>query len=236
MTRVLLVLLLTTFLTAQSATEVDITAEPHHHLVLANDQVRVFNVDVPPHSETLLHRHAHDYIYVMLGVSEIVNAIAGKDPVTVKLEADQVGFFSGPFAHVVRSSAQPFRNLTIELLQDDKLRYSTAKWDETRGLEILHGGTQEILFVKDNVRVSEFELQPDAMVPSLPHAGPLLLVALNDLDLYTHDPRTHGPPEPDPKGPSHLSAASTIWLRYGFQCPIMNAGHHPAKFVTLEFP
>ena len=66
MTRLLLVLLLTTFLTAQSAPEVDITAEPHHHLVLANDQVRVFNVDVPPHvrdspapARTRLHlRHA----------------------------------------------------------------------------------------------------------------------------------------------------------------------------------
>src|ERR1700729_3809859 len=130
MTRILLVLFLTTFLTAQSATEVEITAEPHHHLVLTNDQVRVFNVDVAPHTETLLHRHGHDYFYVMFGACEIVNAVQGKDPVNVKLRDAQVGFTPGAFAHVVRDLDQPFHNVTIELLQDDKLRHSTAKWDE----------------------------------------------------------------------------------------------------------
>src|ERR1035441_5659621 len=78
-------LFLTGFLTAQSAQGVEITAEPHHQLVLANDQVRVFNVDVPPHSETLMHWHRHDYIYVVLGAAEIVNAVQGKDPVTLAL-------------------------------------------------------------------------------------------------------------------------------------------------------
>ena len=229
MTRLLLVLLLTTFLTAQSAPEVDITAEPHHHLVLANDQVRVFNVDVPPQSETLLHRHAHDYIYVMLGPAEIVNAIAGKDPVTVKLEADQAGFFSGPFAHVVRSSAQPFRNLTIELLRDDKLRHSTAKWDETRGLEILHGGTKEILFVRDNVRVSEFELQPGGMIPAHHHAGPHLVVALTDYELRSDE--TGKAPVTFP-----MKRGETKWVAGGLTHMVTNTSKAPAKFVTLEFP
>ena len=229
MTRLLLVLLLTTFLAAQSAPEVDITAEPHHHLVLANDKVRVFNVDVPPHSETLLHRHAHDYIYVMLGPSEIVNAIAGKDPVTVKLQADQVGFFSGPFVHVVRSSAQPFRNLTIELLQDDKLRNSKPKWDETRGVEILHGGTQEILFVKDGVRASEIELQPGGMIPTHHHAGPHLVVALTDYELRGDE--SGKPPVTFP-----MKRGDTKWVAGGLTHTVTNISKNPAKFVTLEFP
>jgi len=229
MTRLLLVLLLTTFLAAQSAPEVDIAAEPHHHLVLANDQVRVFNVDVPPHSETLVHRHGHDYIYVMLGPSAIVNAIAGKDPVTVKLQADQVGFFSGPIVHVVRSSAQPFRNLTIELLQDDKLRNSKTKWDEDRGLEILHGGTQEILFVKDGVRASEFELQPGGMIPAHHHAGPHLVVALTDYELRSAE--TGKPPVTFP-----MKRGETRWVAGGITHMVTNTSAAPAKFVTLEFP
>ena len=40
---------------------VEITAEPHHRLAFTNDQVRVFNVDVPPGSATLMHWHRHDY-------------------------------------------------------------------------------------------------------------------------------------------------------------------------------
>ena len=101
MTRILLVLFLTTFLTAQSAPEVEITAEPHHHLVFANDQVSVFNVDVAPHTETLLHRHGHDYFYVMFGACEIVNAVQSKDPVNVSLHDAQVGFTPGDRKSVV---------------------------------------------------------------------------------------------------------------------------------------
>lgn len=236
MTRLTLVLLLTTALTAQSAPEVEITAEPHHHQTFANDQVRVLNVELPPHTETLMHWHRHDYIYVTLGDSEVSNGVQGKDPVTVKLQDGQTGFLPGIYAHVARNLRdQPFRIVNVELLHDDALRNSKAKWDEDRGLDILHDGTKEILFVKDTVRVSEIELQPDGVMPSIPRSGPVLLVAINDLDLFTSDPRTHGGHETGPMAPSHLSSANTIWFSHGFQRPIINAGHRPAKFVTLEF-
>jgi hypothetical protein len=180
-------LFLSALLTAQTAQEVEITAEPHHQLVLANDQVRVFNVDVPPHSETLMHWHRHDYIYVTLGLSEVVNAVQGKDPVTARLQDGQTGFLPGAFAHVARNlSGQPFRTVITELLQDDKLRHSPEHWDPThpeedRGLDILNGGTKKILFVKDGVRVSEFELQPGAALHY--HVGPHLVVALTHYKL-----------------------------------------------------
>ncbi|MGA8340359.1 MAG: cupin domain-containing protein [Candidatus Sulfotelmatobacter sp.] len=185
----ILFLFLTGFLTAQTTQEVEITAEPHHQLVLANDQVRVFDVDVPPHSETLMHWHRHDYIYVVLGDAEIVNAVQGKDPVSLRLSDGEVRFVPAAFAHVFRNlSGQAFRNVTIELLQDHKLRHSPTHWDpahpeEDRGLDILNGGTREILFVKDGVRVSEFELQPGALTPLHQHGGPHLVVALSDYEL-----------------------------------------------------
>jgi hypothetical protein len=241
MRRFALFLLLAACLTAQSTPEVEITAEPHHHLVFSNDQVRVFNVEIPPHSDTLLHCHRHDYIYITLGDSEVVNAVQGKAPVTVKLQDGQTGFLSGNYAHVARNlSAQPFRNVTVEILHDEKRRHSLAHWDparpeDDRGLDILQGGTREILFVKDGVRASEFELQPNAAIPSHPHSGPLLLIAINELDLYTSDPRTHGPPEPDPAPPTHFNSGKSLWLPHGFGRPLTNAGHTVAKFVTLEF-
>ena len=60
MRRYVFLLLLPALLFAQSAPEVEITSEPNHHLVFANDQVRVFHVDVAPHSDTLMHWHRHD--------------------------------------------------------------------------------------------------------------------------------------------------------------------------------
>jgi quercetin dioxygenase-like cupin family protein len=265
MKRCILLLFLTAVLAAQTTPEVEITAEPHHHLVFENAEIRAFYVDLAPHADTVLHWHRHDYIFVMLGGSEVVNAVEGKPPVPTKLQDGQAGFVSAPFAHVVRNHDQPFRNLTIEILQDDKLRQSPAHWDpahpeEDRGLEILPGGTKEILFVKDGIRVSEFELQPGGMIPLHHHAGPHLFVAVNDLlsDVTAIDPiseansggsssgatsaqKSGTTPEKAParklgKISSHFMSGQVKWLPGGYSHTLTNTGKTPAKFVTLEFP
>jgi quercetin dioxygenase-like cupin family protein len=234
MKRCAFLLLLTVVLAAQSA-EVEITAEPHHHLTFTNDQVRVFYVEVAPGESTLTHWHRHDYIYVTLGDCELSNEVVGKPPVTLKLHDGETRLSPGPFAHLVRvAPGAPFRNLTIELLQDDKLRRSPAHWDpahpdEDHALEVLQGGTKEILWVKDGVRATEFELQPDGVVPMHHHNGPHLLVAVSDLEIRS-DVQGQGPM------PGHFKSGDSKWLPGGYSHTITNAGHHPAKFVTLEFP
>jgi quercetin dioxygenase-like cupin family protein len=224
-------LLLTVFLTAQGAREVEISTEPHHHLVFTNDQVRVFNVEIPPLSETLMHWHRHDYVYVTLGDSKVVNTVKGKDPVNVEMRDGQTGFLPGGFAHMARNlSGQPYRNVTVEFLQDDKRRHAPEHWDpahpeEDRGLDILNGGTQEILFVKDGVRVSECELQPGASLHL--HAGPHLIVALSDSKLRSDIAREASSIILVKRGESRWAGSSAQRLT--------NTGDHSAKFVTLEF-
>jgi quercetin dioxygenase-like cupin family protein len=233
-------LLVATLLAAQAVSEVEITAEPHHHFIFQNQYVRVFNVDVAPHSETLMHWHRHDYVYVILGESHVSNNVKGKAPVEVKFPDGDTRFSPATFAHIALNlSDDPFRNVTIEYLQDEKLRRSakenTARWDATRGLDILESGTSQILFVNDGVRATEFELQPKGVIPSRSHARPLLLIAVSDLDLYTSDPRTHGPPDAAPTI-RHFNSGNSTWLPLGFRRPIINASARSAKFVTLEFP
>jgi len=241
MRRLAFLLVVPIFLMAQPAPEVEITAEPHHHFIFSNHEVRVFRVDVAPHSETLMHWHRHDYVYVTLGACEVVNAVKDKPPTTFKLQDGDTNFLSATFAHIARNlSDQPFRNVTIEILEDAKLRQSPAHWDpahpeEDRGLDILQGGTRDILWVKDGIRASEFELQPGGLVPSQPHSHPLLLVAVSDLDLSFGDRRAHDAHQvlmPQ----MHLKSGNVTWLPSGFQLPTFNAGSQKAKFVTLEFP
>ena len=227
------VLLLTAVvLSAQSnaTKEVEITAEPSHHLALENEHVRVFKVEVAPHAATLLHRHRHDYVFVTLGASEVSNEVEGKPPVTLKLQDGETRFTPGGFAHIAKNlSDKPFRNVTIEFLQDEKARQSPPpKWDEERGLHVLDGGTQEILFVKDGVRVSEIELQPGAVLPSHHHAGPHLLVAVSDLEVRS-DVEGQGPM------PGHFKSGDVKWLPGGYTHTLTNMGKQQAKFVTLEF-
>jgi len=231
-----LVLLLAPLLLAQTTQQVEITAEPHHHLAFSNDQVRVFSVEVPAHTDTLIHWHHHDYIYVVLGDAAVTNEVVGKPSVSLTLHDGDTAFAPpAPFAHRARNfSDKPFRNVTVELLQDEKLRTLKSPWDSDRGLDILHGGTAEILWVKDAVRASEYELQPGGEIPGTVHAHPRLLVALTDLDLLLNDPRSHGPA---PAPPSlRVSNGTATWLSTGFYHPVVNVGSHSAKFVTLEFP
>lgn len=236
MRRTLLFLLLTALLSAQAAPEVEITAEPLHRLIFTNDQVRVFDVNIPPNSQTLMHWHRHDYIYVTIGDATVITTVKDKAPVTLNVRDGDTLFVPDNFEHITREGgAKPFRNITIEILQDEKLRHSSVQWDEERALKILDGGTQEILWVKDGIRVSEFQLQPNAAVPSRDHSRPVLLVAVSDLDVFTTDPRTHGGHELMPT-PSHFSSGNVTWLPHGFGRPMVNAGTHNAKFVTLEFP
>jgi quercetin dioxygenase-like cupin family protein len=221
--------LIATLLAAQAvAPEVELSAEPHHHLTLENKYVRVYNVEVPPHSDTLMHWHRHDYIYVTLGATEVVNEVKDKPPATIKLQDGDTRFSPAPFAHIASNRTdQPFRNVTIEIADDEALRQATTHWDEDRALETFPGGTQQILFVKDAIRTSEFELQPGAVAPMFKTA--YLLVPISDL--YLHSAVVGQSP-----GPVRLKSGEVRWEPGGSAHTLTNTGHQPAKFVTLEFP
>jgi hypothetical protein len=102
-------------------------------------------------------------------------------------------------------------------------------WEEDRGLETFQGGTQEILFVKDGIRVSEFEVQPGGIVPTYHHNGPYLLVAVTDIDLRT-DVVAMG------ATPGLYKSGDSKWLPANYSRTITDTSTQLAKFVTLEFP
>jgi quercetin dioxygenase-like cupin family protein len=209
--------------------EVEIAAEPSHHLAFQNSYVRVFQVEVAPHSATLLHRHRHDYIFVTLGASEVSNEVSGKAPVSLKLQDGETRFTPGDFAHVARNLANtPFRNVTIELLRDAQPEGEQRKWDEDRGLHVLHGGTEEILFVKDGVRVSEIELQTAGVLPKHSHRRPQLIVAVTDL-VFRND--VTGKPASN----IEMKSGDVRWEEAGFTHTVTNVGKQAAKIVTLDF-
>jgi quercetin dioxygenase-like cupin family protein len=209
--------------------EVEITAEPNHHLAFQNAYVRVFQVEVPPHSSTLMHWHRHDYMFVTLGDAEVSNEVLGKSPVTLKLQEAETLFTPGNFAHIARNSTdKPFRNVTIELMRNGQASASQANWDEDRGLRVLRGGTEQILFVKDGVRVSEVELQTAGVLPKHHHAGPQLVVAVSDL-LFRNDETGK------PASNVEMKSGDVRWEPAGVTHTVTNVGTHQAKLVILEF-
>lgn len=229
--RVLLIVLLAASSSMLAAgPEVEITAEPSHHLSIENENVRVFQVEVAPHTASLLHRHRHDYLFVTLGDSQVSNEVADKPPVELNLTDGETRFVPGNFAHVARClSDRPFRNVTIELLQDDQTRTSPSPWPMEGGDKEFPGVRIKILYVRDGARVSSIELQPGATVPRHHHDGPHLVVAVSDLDLRS-ELEGRGPM------PAKLTSGDVKWVPGGFTHTLTNVGTSVARLVTVEFP
>ena len=224
-----MICLCASLLFAQGPSAVEITAEPSHHQILQNDYVRVFYVEVPPHSTTQLHWHRRDYFYVSLGASNLVNQVIGKQPANLKLQDGETRFTPGNFAHVVKNlSDQPFRNVTVEFLKDEQAHKTPPpKWDEERALHVHHNGTQEVMFVQDGVRVSDFQLQPGGMVHNQHHPGPRLIVAVTDVDIRSS--------AAGKSTPIQLMPGEVKWLKGGTTDMLMNAGKNSVRWITLEF-
>jgi quercetin dioxygenase-like cupin family protein len=224
-----LAIFLCSLLYAQN-TEVEITAEPSHHQILENAYVRVFKVEIPPHAATLMHRHHHDYFFVALAATTLSNEVAGKPATTIKIQQGEVRFAEGNFAHVARNlTDQSFPHVTIEFLKDTEARKTPpSKWDEERALHVHMNGTQDVLFVKDGVRVSDFQLQPGGMVHNQHHPGPRLIIAVSDIDIKSSIAG---------KGsmPIQLKSGEVKWLQGGSTDMLMNAGKNSARWITLEF-
>jgi hypothetical protein len=100
------------------AASVPISEEHHHHLVLANQFIRAYEVEVPAHESTLLHRHDQDYVYIVFGDADITNAVEGKPEIKAHLADTTVNYARGPLTHVARVDGNTiFRNITVQLLQ-----------------------------------------------------------------------------------------------------------------------
>ena len=97
---------------------VPIPEEHHHHLVMENEYVRVYEVEVPAHEATLMHQHDRDYVYIVIGDADVTNQVQGKQAAQLHLSDTAVNFSKGPFVHIATNDGdKPFRNVTIELLK-----------------------------------------------------------------------------------------------------------------------
>lgn len=220
--------------------EVEITAEPSHHLAIDNEYVRAFKVEVAPHAATLMHWHRHDYISVTIGDAQISNEVEGNPPVEVRFADGLTRFTPGNLAHVVRNLGdKPFRNVTLELMEDEKGRSEKSHWTEESGEKTFPGGHNKILFMKDGVRVSEITLEPGATMPSHHHTGPHAMVAVSDLDLRS-DVDTPIPESGErqwniPVERILLKSGDVQWFPRIYTHSVTNTGKQVARWVTLEF-
>jgi hypothetical protein len=112
------ILLLPMTVVAQDSTVITMDQEPHHHLALHNDEVKVFAVQVSPGDSIVLHRHDQDTIAIAIGEQKVTVGIPGK-PDSHQVNADaQVRLQRSGYVHSTHVDGNtPYHTVAVELMR-----------------------------------------------------------------------------------------------------------------------
>jgi hypothetical protein len=95
---------------------VPIEQEPRHHLVIENEFVRAFAVEIAPHDRTLCHHHPHDYLLYVAGDADIISAARDEEPKKLSYRDGECELLEAGMVHVVENVGETvFRNVVVEL-------------------------------------------------------------------------------------------------------------------------
>jgi hypothetical protein len=211
----------------------DITSEPHHHLLLQNNQVRVFEVTLHP-SEKMLVRHDHNFLTITLQDCEMVMWAEGQSEVqNFRFNQGDVRFaFAGPARGTRNDHGAEYRNITVEFLNPKVTTFgyqpSIGGWQY--GSSSINPPVDPHKKFKTTLHLGDADasdvqlLQGDLLAPPEKKGTDELLVPTTDVDL---------------KGPSDLHVrkanGEVVWLGDGRKNNLMNAVPEPARFVVVEF-
>jgi quercetin dioxygenase-like cupin family protein len=231
----ILALLFSTSLPAQAPVAVPLPKEPHHHLVLENDYVRVFRVSLPAHAATLLHQHDVPYLYVSLGPADVVNAVQGRPEARIVMADGQVGYSPGHFAHIARTDAgSTFDNVTIELLHPQgEPRNDCEKIipGEVGSCDLSHAAPSGPIVIRplmetDEVDVESFDIKQGKIIDNS-HSLPGLLVNVGAAPVrINYVPGQLG---------KTLRAGEVVWLAAGAKPEFLVKDFLEAKLLLLTF-
>lgn len=208
-------------------TGVPISQEKHHHLVLENSYVQVYEVEVGPRDATLLYQHVHDYVAIILGDSNLTNAVAGQPVRRVKLADTTVNFNRGMFSHIVTNRGEtPFRNIDVEL---GRAQGQTSVFFPSIDQALAAGDPDSAGMVgiaeSEEMRLAATRVAPGASWSPARDERDRLVVMIDKI----HD--TSGPKEHNSPFPAGMLA----WVPAGKSWSVTNPSAQPMKLVVLEF-
>jgi len=209
---------------------VEITAEPTHHLKIENPYVRAFYIDVAPQKSTLMHHHGTDYLGVALGHTEIDSITSNGTVKHVVLEDGAVGYTPSGLTHVATNlAATPFRNATIELLQNQGHPVCVKNCESDPRAKDWPPLTAEskLIGYGDTFRISEVTIKPQQTV-STDEPFAHLVVMLTDMQ---------GRVGPQGSGGSDFSQKTGDMMFHGGHPDhgLTNTGTQDVRIIVVEF-
>jgi hypothetical protein len=105
-------------LAAQAPSVITMDQEPHHHLVMKNDFVKIFNVVVAPGDSIVLHRHDGDTVAIAIGDQKVTVGIPNKPDVHQMNTDGQVRLQPSGYIHSTHvDGAGAYHTVAVELLR-----------------------------------------------------------------------------------------------------------------------
>lgn len=229
--RLLIAILFAATAAAQSAP--DMASAPHYRLLLSNDQVRVFSVDLRTNERTMA-RHDHNFLVITLQDCEVIMWPEGASDITnFRFSKGDVRFGIGGRASGIRNDeTTEYRNVTVEFLNPNVTNYgyqtTTGTWDYgASGVNPPldpHANFRSVLRLGD-ATVNDFQLLSRDPLP-LPEKkdGPELLVAVTDVDLKSSEYER-----------IRKSSGDVVWIPPGRKSTPTNAATSAARFILINF-
>ena len=171
---------------------VPIEQEPRHHLVIENEFVRAFAVEIAPHDRTLCHHHPNDYVLFVANGGDIISAARGEEPKRLSYSAGECELSAAGLVHVVENLGEhAFRNVVVELLpRAAGLRRGAAPKRAPVGGE----ATVQPVFADERASVFQVTMAPGAdveifgpAVVATPYGNRLNPEALADIEVSSDE-------------------------------------------------
>jgi hypothetical protein len=216
---------------AQAQVAADIAAEPHHRLLLQNDQVRVFGFKLKPNEQAYV-KQDHNSLMVTLEDCEMVVWSEGHSDVTSFAFKQGYTHFSyaGPPVGFRDARNQECSDVIVEFLDPKVTTYgydpATNSWDYNAvGISDPVDPTTKFVgaFSISIGKVVFAHLLPGDSFPAPENKTAELLISVTDVDLKT-------------KGDVHIRKPSgaALWMGTDRQSDLTNAGGVPARFVMVQ--
>jgi hypothetical protein len=230
---VLLTGMLPLALAAQAPSIIPLEKEPHHQLMLRNDEVVVFKVKLLPGESLLLHRHDYDEASMTMSEGATVAVFPGQPEVHQKDVSGTVRFHRAGVIHVIRnvSDTPYYLHESISLLQPQgNVRNFCAAVDEKQPIDCPNIGNKSAVYVKPQYETERMR----ASVTYVPSGGsaPLadgdrddLIVAIDEVWIAAGD-----------KAAKLLQPGDCMWIGHSEKMAmVVNKGEKESRFATFAF-
>jgi hypothetical protein len=219
---------------AQEQSVIPLKSEPHHHLILHNDLVNVYSVQVRPKDSVLLHKHDLDAIGIMLSDAEITVRVPGKPDSHQKVVAGQLRLQQAGYVHSTSIDGDAaYRNVTVELLLPQlERRNICSAVISTQPLNCPSAEADRSVFWEqpqfetNQTKINLIRLKPQQSVSLDASAQSQLIVVLDDTAIVTGINTS----------PKALRSGEILWL--GGNNPgeiVENDGSKEVRLVTFIF-